>query len=442
MNITLVQPCIGRKADGSYIRSWCMEPLAIGVLSALTPPGIGRVFHDDRLEPIPYDRPTDLVGISVETYTARRAYQIADRYRAAGVPVVLGGFHPTLCPDEAAAHANAVVVGPAEPVWQTVLEDAARGCLQPRYLASSANHWQAPAPDRRILAGRRYAGLTLVETSRGCPHACEFCSIAAVYQRHFVARPVPEVLAELEALPRRNIFFVDDNFGADRDRLRELLQGIADRRLGLRWFSQTSLAVADDEEILRLMRRSGCLGVLVGFESLDPENLRRMDKHPNRIAEYAERLARLRRHGIAVYGTFVFGYGQDNEDSFRHTLDFAVRHRLLFGAFNHLVPFPGTPVYQRLLAEDRMLDPTWWLSPGYRFGDVAFRPRAVSAERLAELCYTYRQRFYSPLNILRRGMDLKANCRSLSQAAVFFAYNFLSRCEVRHRQRLPLGVDE
>lgn len=442
MKITLVQPCIGRKADGGYIRTWCMEPLAIGVLSALTPPHIQRAFHDDRLETIPYDQPTDLVAISVETYTARRAYQIADRYRARGVPVVLGGFHPTLRPEEAAGHADAVAVGAAEPVWHTVLADAARGRLQPRYVAPSGNHWLAPAPDRRIFAGRRYAGLALVETSRGCPHACEFCSIAAVYQRHYAPRPVPEVLAELAGLSSRNVFFVDDNFGADRNRLHELLQGIVDRNLGLRWFSQTSLAVADHDDILRLMRRSGCLGVLVGFESLDPENLRRMAKQPNRNGEYAGRIDRLRRHGIAVYGTFVFGYGQDNEESFRRTLDFALRQRLLFGAFNHLVPFPGTPVYNRLMAENRMLDPTWWLSPDYRFGDVAFQPLAVSAERLAELCYTYRQRFYSPLNILRRGMDLKANCRTLPRAAVFFAYNILSRFEVRHRQRLPLGVDE
>lgn len=442
MKLTLIQPCIGRRADGGYIRSWCMEPLAIGVLSALTPPEIERVFHDDRLESIPYAAPTDLVGISVETYTARRAYQIADRFRARGVPVVLGGFHPTLCPDEAAAHADAVVVGQAEPVWRTVLADVAAGRLQPRYTAPPATAWQAPAPDRHLLAGRRYAGLSLVETSRGCPHACEFCSIAAVYRRDFVARPVPEVLAELADLTFRNVFFVDDNFGADRGRLRDLLQGIIAQGLKLRWFAQTSLAVADDEEALRLMRRSGCLGVLIGFESLDPANLRVMAKGPNRIAEYAGRLARLRRHGISVYGTFVFGYGQDNEESFRRTLDFAVRHRLLFGAFNHLVPFPGTPVYQRLLAEGRMLDPTWWLSPDYHFGDVAFQPQAVSAARLAELCFSYRQRFYSPLNILRRGLDLQANCRGPAKAFLYFAYNLLSRREVHHRQRLPLGVDE
>lgn len=440
MKVTFIMPAIGRKRKGSYVKSWQMEPLAIAVLSALTPPAVEREFFDDRQDEIPEDVQTDLVAMSVETYTARRAYQIARRFRKRGVPVVMGGFHPTLVPDEVGRYADAVVIGDAEPVWGDVLRDAAGGTLQPRYHGGHRGEVPAARPDRDIFAGKRYPGLSLVETARGCRYHCEFCSITRFYGATYRPRPVADVIAEIRTLKNRNVFFVDDNLGADRDRLRRLLTALVELDFPIRWFSQISIDAADDPELLDLMRRSGCVCVLIGFESLEAENLARMGKRVNRSgSDFDAAISRLRRHGISVYGTFVFGYDADTPAAFDRTLDFAVRNQMFFAAFNHLVPFPGTAVYERLRDEGRV-EPNWWLSERYRFGQVAFQPRNLRPDELEDLCFSYRQKFYDPRNILRRGMDRRANCASLFKAAVFFIYNVLSLREVRERQMLPLGV--
>ena len=439
MKITFILPCVGRYPGQSYVRSWLMEPLAIGVLSALTPEGHDRVFYDDRLEAIPYDEPTDLAAINVETYTARRAYQVAAEYRRRGVPVVMGGFHATLVPDEVADHADAVVVGEAEELWPRLLDDVAAGRLQRRYESDRRPALGGVMPDRAIYADKPYVDLTLVETARGCRYTCEFCSISSFYRHSYSARPVADVIADVRGLGRRNVFFVDDNICVDRVRTRELLEALVPLRI--RWIGQVSLDVARDDELLALMRASGCIGVLIGFESLDPASLARMGKGVNRDGvDYDSALDRLRRHGLAVYATFVFGYDADTATSFERTLRFALRHRFFFMAFNHLVPFPGTPLYERLGAAGRLRYEAWWLSPEYRFGDVAFHPTHFSPERLSAACYAFRRRFYALPSVLKRGLDLKANCRNFAMAAVFFYQNLASGRDVRRRQGLPLGM--
>ena len=375
--IRFVFPSVGREPGRRYIRSWQMEPLAIARLSALTPPEFRKEFYDDRLEPVPVDDAADLVAMSVETYTARRAYQIADRCRDRGLRVVMGGVHPTLVPDEALRHADAVVIGEAEPVWPALLQDAAAGRLQQRYPSPSRPRLAGISFDRSIYAGKDYLDIGLVETARGCRFRCEFCSISAFFDATYRARPVEETVAEIRHLRTRRIFLVDDNLGADADRTREFLEALVP--LNVTWVGQLALNIAEDEAMLRLMKRSGCGGVLIGFESLDPASLTAMGKGVNhRGGEYYERaLRRLRKHGIAVYATFVFGYDNDTEESFRRTLEFAVRHGFFFAAFNHLVPFPGTPLYERLRREQRLVSDSWWLNSAYRFGDVADRKSVV-----------------------------------------------------------------
>jgi radical SAM superfamily enzyme YgiQ (UPF0313 family) len=440
MTITFIQPSVGRKPDGSpYPRTWVMEPLSIATLASLTPAAHQRVFVDDRLEPIPYDRPTDLVCLSVETYTARRAYQIAAGFRRRGVQVVLGGFHPTLLPDEAAVHAAAIVCGEAEPVWAALLDDAASGSLQPRYQAAAPADLAGLAADRTVFAGRPYGPLALVETSRGCHFDCEFCSIAAVSKRTFRTRPVTEVVREIRTLRQRNLFFVDDNLGANPERLRELCEAL--QPLRRRWIGQVSLHVAADNALLQLMGRSGCIGVLIGIESLAAGNLAAMGKAVNAGGlGYEAALARLRQHGISVYATFVFGYDRDTRQTFEETFRFIQRQKFFFAAINHLVPFPGTALYARLQAEGRLLHRAWWLDPDYRFGDVAFRPATLSAAELAALCLEYRRKVYSLPGVLHRGLDVRANCRTPCKAALYLTQNLLSRREIERRHGLPLGL--
>jgi radical SAM superfamily enzyme YgiQ (UPF0313 family) len=436
MRVTFVQPKVGAKPGMSYPKTWRMEPLWVATLSALTPQRVERDFFDDRFEVIPFTQPTDLVAISVETYTARRAYQIADRFRARGVPVVLGGFHVTLQPDEAQGHADTIVLGQAEAVWTSFLSDLANGLQKRRYESQPGREWTAPQPDRKVYSKYNYGSLRLVETSRGCVHQCEFCSITSFYRRRFLPRPVAEVVEDIRRCGSKLVFFVDDNLVADPERLRELCKALVPLRI--HWFGQIGIRVAEDESLLRLLRRSGCEGVLIGFESLDSGNLSKMHKPVTDPESYRIALARLRRHGISVYGTFVFGYEKDTESSFHDALAFAVRHQFFFAAFNHLVPFPGTPLYARLRGEGRLLRETWWLDEDYRFGDVAFRPMHMSAAELAGRCAQARKRFYCWPNIWSR-LEFQANLNRPLKALAFFHQNTLAGREVERRLGLPLG---
>lgn len=440
MHVTFILPSVGRKPDGSpYPASWIMEPLSLATLSALTPAYITRAFHDDRLESIPFDAPTDLVALSVETYSARRAYQIARRYRERGVPVVMGGFHPSLVPQESAAHADAIVTGPAEAVWKRVLDDVASGSLQARYDGTAGTPTGDTLPDRSLYHDKRYPALTLIESGRGCPFSCEFCSITSFYQQTYTPRPIDSIVAEIQTAGSRHVFFTDDNLVVNRERSLALFEALIP--LKVRWVSQMSIQAAHDRELLALMRRSGCAGVLIGFESLNADTLKAMGKSVNLLHDYDEPLANLRDHRLAIYATFVFGYDGDALASFEQAYRFAQRHAFFFCAFNHLVPFPGTPLYARLLREGRLLYDPWWLDDTYTFGDVTFRPADMTARELADTCQAFRQRFYRFGSILRRGLDLKVNVQTPFMAALFLAQNLRSRREILLRWGLPLGME-
>jgi radical SAM superfamily enzyme YgiQ (UPF0313 family) len=438
MRIALVQPAIGHRVDRPYLRTWQMEPLTLAVISSLTPPDVGVELHDDRLEAIPYEKPADLVAMTVETYTARRAYQIASEYRKRGVPVVMGGFHPTLCPDEVAEYADAVVVGSAEDTWPRLVEDARRGRLEKFYRAPGGSGRRGLKPDRGLFEGKRYLPIGLVEAGRGCRYQCEFCAIGAFYCGGSHWRPVDEVVSEMIEVSgyRRLIFLVDDNLGADRERAKDFFRELAGR--GIRWVGQCSIDAARDEEFLELLARSGCAGVLIGFESLDPATLRSMDKSFNAAGGFAEPLRNLARHRIRIYGTFMFGYEGDTPESFDRAVDFATQGDFFIAAFNHVVPFPGTPLYRRLEREGRLLYERWWLDEGYSFNDIAFRPKNMSPRELRERCLAARRKFYSLPGILRRAFG-RANRSDLRMFWNYFPINVLHRREIGRRDGHPLG---
>jgi radical SAM superfamily enzyme YgiQ (UPF0313 family) len=385
---------------------------------------------------VDYDHQPDLVAINVETYTARRAYQIAHRFRGTGAQVVMGGFHATLCPEEVMEHADAVVTGSAEPVWREVLEDCSTDRLQRRYDGRTA--FASELPDRSIYGNKKYTPITLVETGRGCRFSCEFCSICSFFGRQWVPRPVEDVIKEINRTRGKIYFFIDDNLGADSSHFRTLLQAL--EGTGIRWVGQMSIDIARDERLLDLMESSGCIGVLIGFESLEAQNLEQMSKRVNRGAEeYEAAVAALRRRSIAIYGTFLFGYDTDTVETFERTLAFAVRHRLFFAAFNHLVPFPGTPLYRRLKASDLLLFDRWWLEPSYQFGDIAFRPARLSPGELSATCLTFRKKFYSFPSLVKRGFDFRANSCGPFKFFLFWTQGLVGRRDIDLRQGLPLG---
>jgi radical SAM superfamily enzyme YgiQ (UPF0313 family) len=438
VKVTLVHPCIGRRTGEPYIRTWQMEPLPPAVIAGLTPRDVEVAFYDDRMEEIPFDEPTDLVAISVETYTAKRAYQIASEYRRRGVPVVMGGFHATLCPEEVAQHAEAVVIGEAEQLWEGVLADAERGALQTYYRGGQRPPLARLRPDRSIYKGKRYLPIGLVEAGRGCHFRCDFCAVQTVFQQSQTRRPADDIVAELAALRHKPlIFFVDDNITSNMAQAKELFRALIP--LKLKWVSQASINAAYDEEFLELLAASGCQGVLIGFESLNPLNLKKMNKGFNLMkGGFGQALANLRRHNIRLYITFVFGYDEDTEASFDETVAFALEHRFYIAAFNHLTPFPGTPLYRRWEAEGRLRYETWWLDGRYRYNQIPFTPRHMTPERLQRGCVEARERFYRWGNIWRRGLD-PVNRSDAAMWWHFYGINLLFRREVSQRDGYPLG---
>ena len=439
MRLTLIFPSVGRKENKPYVRAWQMQPLSMAVLASITPPEIEVRFYDDRMEAIPFDEPTDLVAISVETFTALRAYKIARQFRLRGVPVVLGGYHVTLLPEEARQEADAIVVGDAEPIWAQLLDDARHRRLQPEYRGLGRRTLDGIRPRREIFAGRRYQNIALVEFARGCNFKCDFCAITAFHGANQNHRPAGEVVAEMQSIDSRRFFIVDDNIVSQPSKARQLCREMA--RLKISWVGQASIHIAQDDDLLEAMVASGCRGVLVGMESLDPANLRDMGKDWNLAAgSYAESLTRFRKHGLAVYGTFVFGYDHDDPASIQRSIDFARQEKLFLAAFNHLIPFPGTPLYRRLQAEGRLLKPRWWLDAEGRVGEVTFRPKKMSPSELEALCLDARRQFYGWGSIVERLRDRRANASGLLMTGIYLGLNISAHYDIDLRQGLQLGA--
>jgi radical SAM superfamily enzyme YgiQ (UPF0313 family) len=351
----------------------------------------------------------------------------------------MGGFHAALCPDEVAQYAESVVVGEAEELFPRVLDDWRHGRGERVYRAERRPRSLAIGPDRTIFRGKRYLPISLVESARGCRFTCEFCAITAAFKATQNRAPIDRVLAEVRALrrPGRLFFFIDDNIVSDLAGAKELFRALAGERI--RWVGQASSTVAFDEEALSLMAASGCQGVLIGFESLDESQLRQMNKAWNLARGGPQAaMASLRRHGIRVYGTFIFGYDHDDESSFARAVGFAREQGMFIAAFNHLTPFPGTPLYARLERQRRLRFERWWLDPGYRYGMVPFTPARMPAEELERRCIAARRAFYGWDSILARARQ-RVNRRDPWMLANFLAINAMHRADVVGRNHLPLG---
>ncbi|HLE11413.1 MAG: hypothetical protein A2504_17340 [Bdellovibrionales bacterium RIFOXYD12_FULL_39_22] len=437
MKITFIMPSIGRKADTpSYLRTWQMEPLPIATLAALTPPAVEREFFDDRMDEINFETKTDLVAITVETYTARRSYEISYEFRKRGIPVIMGGFHPTLVPDEVAQYADSVFIGEAEGMWQQVLTDLKLRDLKKTYRATRPELYDV-VPDRSIFKGKKYLNLGLIETGRGCAFNCDFCTIQKFYKKSYRYRQIEGVIKEISALKYRFYFFVDDNIVANPQHAKELFRALIP--LKIQWFTQGSINMSDDPEMLDLMKQSGCVGVLIGFESLNDATLSSMNKNINLQYDRDKSIMKLYDAGIRIYATFVFGNDNDTREDFDKVFEFALRHRMFITAFNHLVPFPGTDLYTRLKNEGRLRDEKYWLNHDYHFGDVSYHPKNFSHEELRDLCFSYRNKFYSWGSILKRLFN-RTNFRGLLQPFFFIAISALSRKDAKKRQGLPMGM--
>ncbi|MBF0176188.1 MAG: B12-binding domain-containing radical SAM protein [Magnetococcales bacterium] len=359
--------------------------LAIPTLAALTPKNHTVRIFDEHLEDIDFSWVPDLVGISARTMFAKRAYEISAMYRQRGVKTVLGGIHPSMCMEESLAHCDTVVSGEAEQIWPVVLQDAEKGVLQRSYQADTlVDLKRYPLPDRQGLSHCNYL-LDVIQTTKGCPFRCEFCSVYAYDGNRVRHKSVEQVLDEIHAVGRtehgfdkkKSIFFADDNIIANKKFALELFQAI--KPLNLSWSCQASVNLAKDDVLLQAMRESGCGAVLIGLESIDAHNLAQMNKDVNLKYDYATAIARIQATGILVHASFIVGYDGDTQASFDHLADFIAETNLLGPVINILTPFPGTPLFERMKKEGRILHEDW---NRYDSNHVVFKPSPMTPEAL------------------------------------------------------------
>ena len=429
MKIALISPKgpLYRHRGGIFKQSLRYAPLTLTTLASLIPSELDAevTLIDEGIEDVDLDLTADVIGMTVITGTAPRAYALADHFRARGIPVVLGGPHITLVPDDADAHADSVVVGYAEDTWPELLRDLAAGRLQRRYTQQpDLTLAGRPFPRRDLLPKRRFLTTNVFEATRGCIHNCDFCTVPAAWGRTPLQKPVADVVADIRQHGARKLIFVDLNLIADRGYAAALFEGLIP--LGVEWYGLSTVLIADDPALLGLAARSGCRGLLLGFESLDQANLRGSSKVFNRPTHYGDVVERLHAHRIAVYGCFVFGMDHDTPEVFLETARFAVEAGIDLPRFAIVTPFPGTALHQRLAREGRILTRNWELYDGQH---VVFQPAGMSVSELQDGTERAWRYVYSLPSIARR---LRVSPAPLG---VSVASNLAYRYYARHLHR-------
>lgn len=382
MKIVLVSPKgpLYRHRGGIFKKSLRYQPLTLTTLAALVPQELGAQIslYDEGIEDVPLDVDADLIGLTVITGTAPRSYELAAHYRDRGIAVVLGGPHVTLMPEEAAAHADSIVTGYAEHSWPQLLRDFAADEMQPHYRQAADFTLNEPVfANRHLMDATRFLTQDVFEATRSCNHDCDFCVAPAAWGRRPFQKPVEHVIEDIRRQGAKKLIFIDLNLIADRRYAAELFEALIP--LKVRWFGLSTILIAHDLALLKLMARSGCSGLLIGLETISPLNLQHAQKRFNEPARYKEVVSLLHRHGISVMGCFVFGLDADTPDVFRRTAEFVVDACIDLPRFAIATPFPGTPFYHRLQDEGRILTRDWELYDGQH---VVFQPKQMSVETL------------------------------------------------------------
>jgi len=374
-------------------------PLNLATIAALTPPEIEVAITDENVSSIDFNRAVDLVGITVVTPTAFRAYEIADAFRARGVKVVLGGIHPTMLPEEASQHADTVVLGEAEEIWHDLIEDFKAGELKSVYhKCRRPSLCGLPLPRRDLFARKGYVLRNTVSTTRGCPFSCSFCSVTSFFGHTYRSRPVNEIMQEIDSFDSRMpIFFVDDNITGNPRRAKQLFSALIPYKI--KWVGQASINMAEDTELLELAAASGCLCMFIGFESIYLANIASVGRKLADVDCYEQAISRIHSHGIGIFGSFIFGLDHDDQDVFERTVRFAQKVKLEGAQFNLFVPYPGTKGYEDLDRDGRILTKDW---SQYHMDTLVFEPRLMSSKTLQEGHEWAWREFYSLSSILKR----------------------------------------
>jgi radical SAM superfamily enzyme YgiQ (UPF0313 family) len=418
MKIKLISPRVTLRSTDSAFKRYMAPPLALLVLGALTPREHEVVLEDENVERLSLNDSPDLVGITVKADTAYRSYDIAARYRARGIPVVFGGIHPTVCPEENLPHADAIVIGEAEELWAGIVRDAKEGRLQRIYrMSGESEPARTPIPRWELIAGKNYLYTNTLCAGRGCPWRCDFCySSSPNIARGHRMKPVENILSEIESLRTRHVMFIDDNFIGSPEKAERLLRAILP--LGLTWHTAVSADIGRHDHLLDQMAASGCKSLFIGFETLNGKNLAESHKGQNRIEEYSRTISKIHRRGMMVNASLVFGFDSDGPDVFPRTLEWLAEQKIETMTAHILTPYPGTKLYRRMLEENRILD---FDLCHYNTSRAVFRPKGMTAEELERGYLRMYSEFYSWRRILQRVPD------SRDQWTAYFLFNLFYR---------------
>lgn len=368
------------------------------VIAALTPKNVEIKLIDENYDPIDFNERFDLVGISAMTQQASRAYEIADRFRSQGVTVALGGIHATTMPEEAIEHCDSVFIGEAEETWPIFLKDFQDKWIARFYRSNRlVNVKKSPVPRYDLLKTDYYRVIWL-QTSRGCPHDCEFCAASRIYGLKYRHKSIKQIVGEVTLIhklwPNAHINFSDDNLFVNRSFSKELFKQL--RNIDFRWFAQTDVSIANDEMFLNDLREAGCTTLFIGFETVSEKSLSLVNKNLWKLRQldnYSKAIDVIQRKGIGVIGAFIVGFDEDTNETFDELADFIIANNIFVSQIAILTPLPGTRVYERLKEEGRLLDNRW---SQFTFTEVNFVPKNMSIDELRNGLYCIYEKVYAP----------------------------------------------
>ncbi|MDX2250292.1 MAG: radical SAM protein [Bacteroidia bacterium] len=425
LKIVLLSPKgpLYRHPRGIFKKMLRAAPLTLTTLAALIPKELNATveIYDEGIEHIPTSFEADLIGITVITGSSTRAYELADQYRQGGKTVVLGGPHVTLVPEESMLHADAIVTGYAEESWPELLHDFVAGRMKSRYDMkpdfSLGKSELLPFPRRELLKKKKFLTINTFEATRGCVHNCDFCVVPSAWGRQPFQKPISHVVEDIRQMGSKRIIFYDLNLIADRQYAKALFHALIP--LKIKWFGLSTTLLLEDPELMDLIEKSGCSGLLIGFESIMPEGLGSIKKRFNRPQNYEELIYQLHQKGISIMGTFVFGLDNEEKDVFEKVLDFVNQNKIDLPRYAILTPFPGTPLFAQLEKQNRIITRDWSLYDGQH---VVFHPNKLSADELLKGHEWVWRKTYQLPSIVRRVRFQMPNLTTI--LAANFGYRF------------------
>jgi len=417
MKILLVEPHLGVQRNWFY-RFFYYRSLALEQIAALTPKIHSVEIIDEKIGKIDFTKKYDLIGISCLTFNVQRGYEIADEFRRQGNIVVLGGYHPTALPEEAKKHADSIVIGEAELLWERLLNDLENKELKPFYKTQKIVDPEMILPARRI-EHKNYS-IASIQASRGCPHKCKFCSMRNIERTKFRPRPIENVIDEIKSIKKKNLFFVDSSLTINPNYSKSLFQEMIGLNKRFECFGNVNI-FAEDEEFLKLASEAGCISWLVGLESLSQENIDIMDKVTNKVEKYERSIQNIKKYGMMVTGLLMYGFDNDTTDVFNNTFQSINKWDLDSASFSIVTPYPGTSIFKQLKKEERITSYDW---KRYTEGYVNFKPKNMTAEELQIGVNKINKKYYSFSNSMNR--CLGSNSLSPSLIILKFSRNLFS----------------